>query len=490
MPKSGNQKSEEIKRKQFKDQQNKKRQVLGPPTVTEKVDMILVQEANNREYKPNDGKTYRKATDEYKRYEAKVLKIKRKDHVWVVEQIKCPICGAPIDWNRKVDGFLCQNDCGFKIFDYQYTDTRTMIVASGGVVNTVRLDYDVTAIGTKTKEKIELCKYMRKRQKMRYQYRCGITVRKKQKQCGETFTSIHDLRKHQRKQHQFTPRETFLAKYNETYFEAQAKRFIIVPMKHGFVDLPTILYIPTRDIYALLNIREKMYVGENGENIYLIVPGTVNERKNMLRPTEKNTLQQFGILPEDRIRTISRGHCAECGAPIRVTADGKKAYCRRMQKCPEYKRNERSPRIKELIISQRKQKKTSEKQKKNERFSSVKQKKKRKKTDATKRIIDFSKKRLAKEFRWKDEKEEHDYAMINKKGRTVIISKPTEKAKTKEIVISNVDEKKDVRPTTKIKCPKCGHDKAYWTLRQMRGSDEPESRFYECKKCGHKWRED
>jgi len=26
-------------------------------------------------------------------------------------------------------------------------------------------------------------------------------------------------------------------------------------------------------------------------------------------------------------------------------------------------------------------------------------------------------------------------------------------------------------------------------LRQTRGSDEPETRIFECTKCGHKWRE-
>ncbi|MEM0128943.1 MAG: transcription factor S [Thermoplasmata archaeon] len=44
-------------------------------------------------------------------------------------------------------------------------------------------------------------------------------------------------------------------------------------------------------------------------------------------------------------------------------------------------------------------------------------------------------------------------------------------------------------PTTKEPCPKCGHDTAYWVLRQTRGADEPETRIFECTRCGHKWRE-
>jgi DNA-directed RNA polymerase subunit M len=44
-------------------------------------------------------------------------------------------------------------------------------------------------------------------------------------------------------------------------------------------------------------------------------------------------------------------------------------------------------------------------------------------------------------------------------------------------------------PTTQEECPKCGNSEAYWVLRQTRGADEPETRIFECTKCGHKWRE-
>ncbi|MEF8879465.1 MAG: transcription factor S [Candidatus Thermoplasmatota archaeon] len=59
----------------------------------------------------------------------------------------------------------------------------------------------------------------------------------------------------------------------------------------------------------------------------------------------------------------------------------------------------------------------------------------------------------------------------------------------KEVTV--IEEKDDVRPKTKdVSCPKCGHNEAYWELRQMRAADEPESRFYTCTKCGYKWRKD
>ena len=44
-------------------------------------------------------------------------------------------------------------------------------------------------------------------------------------------------------------------------------------------------------------------------------------------------------------------------------------------------------------------------------------------------------------------------------------------------------------PTTNEECPKCHNSTAYWVLRQTRGADEPETRIFECTKCGHKWRE-
>ncbi|MDH7594021.1 MAG: transcription factor S [Methanomicrobiales archaeon] len=44
-------------------------------------------------------------------------------------------------------------------------------------------------------------------------------------------------------------------------------------------------------------------------------------------------------------------------------------------------------------------------------------------------------------------------------------------------------------PTCSTKCPKCGHNTAFWWLRQLRAADESEVRFYRCTKCGHTWRE-
>ncbi|MGM5481119.1 MAG: transcription factor S [Nanobdellota archaeon] len=46
-----------------------------------------------------------------------------------------------------------------------------------------------------------------------------------------------------------------------------------------------------------------------------------------------------------------------------------------------------------------------------------------------------------------------------------------------------------VHPLTDAECPKCGHDKAYYWLKQTRAGDEPETKFFKCEKCDYTWRD-
>lgn len=39
-----------------------------------------------------------------------------------------------------------------------------------------------------------------------------------------------------------------------------------------------------------------------------------------------------------------------------------------------------------------------------------------------------------------------------------------------------------------VVCPKCGNKGAYFWSFQTRASDEPETKFYKCVKCGYTWR--
>jgi len=64
----------------------------------------------------------------------------------------------------------------------------------------------------------------------------------------------------------------------------------------------------------------------------------------------------------------------------------------------------------------------------------------------------------------------------------------TEKIDAKDTVIMK-GEDIDTLPTTKVTCPKCGHNKAFWWLQQTRSADEAETRFLRCMKCKHTWRE-
>lgn len=58
-----------------------------------------------------------------------------------------------------------------------------------------------------------------------------------------------------------------------------------------------------------------------------------------------------------------------------------------------------------------------------------------------------------------------------------------------------VSEKKEVAvlkkgvgstdPIVNEKCPKCGHDKAYFWMVQTRSSDEAPTKFFKCTKCGY-----
>ena len=50
-------------------------------------------------------------------------------------------------------------------------------------------------------------------------------------------------------------------------------------------------------------------------------------------------------------------------------------------------------------------------------------------------------------------------------------------------------EAEDLRSQITEICPECGHNKAYYELKQTRSADEAPTRFFECAECGHKWRD-
>ena len=80
---------------------------------------------------------------------------------------------------------------------------------------------------------------------------------------------------------------------------------------------------------------------------------------------------------------------------------------------------------------------------------------------------------------------EKDYADLfeNVTGETTV---------TEEQDLSSSDKRvrgdeSDGRSTTEVTCSDCGHNRAYYEMKQIRAADESETRFFE---CGYKWRED
>ncbi|MGB9675262.1 MAG: transcription factor S [Candidatus Nanoarchaeia archaeon] len=61
-------------------------------------------------------------------------------------------------------------------------------------------------------------------------------------------------------------------------------------------------------------------------------------------------------------------------------------------------------------------------------------------------------------------------------------------AKKKESTKKVEEEMLETLPTVAVECPKCKHKEAFWYTQQTRASDEPETHFFICKKCKHRWR--
>jgi len=90
--------------------------------------------------------------------------------------------------------------------------------------------------------------------------------------------------------------------------------------------------------------------------------------------------------------------------------------------------------------------------------------------------------------------------LIQKKKRDVCprcgySTKSKTKLKTSEKIegkkrIGVISEKdSEVHPVIEEKCLKCGNKKAYFWTMQTRSTDEAETKFFKCTKCGFTWRD-
>jgi transcription factor S len=60
---------------------------------------------------------------------------------------------------------------------------------------------------------------------------------------------------------------------------------------------------------------------------------------------------------------------------------------------------------------------------------------------------------------------------------------------TKTRVVDETENIIELKPKTKVACPKCEHNEAFYEQFQTRSADEPATTFYECTNCKHRWRE-
>ncbi len=75
-------------------------------------------------------------------------------------------------------------------------------------------------------------------------------------------------------------------------------------------------------------------------------------------------------------------------------------------------------------------------------------------------------------------------------GKNFKVSKNHDKEGEGIVVMDEKSKKEaDSLPVAEKNCPECGHEKAGWWTQQTRSGDEAPTRFYKCKKCGHRWRE-
>ncbi len=74
-------------------------------------------------------------------------------------------------------------------------------------------------------------------------------------------------------------------------------------------------------------------------------------------------------------------------------------------------------------------------------------------------------------------------------GEKVEEYETVEQVKEEKVEGVAVNEGAPNLPVTSAQCEKCHNDKSYYWLEQTRAADEAPTRFLQCVKCGHKWRE-
>jgi DNA-directed RNA polymerase subunit M len=75
----------------------------------------------------------------------------------------------------------------------------------------------------------------------------------------------------------------------------------------------------------------------------------------------------------------------------------------------------------------------------------------------------------------------------SRKKQELVINEEVKSDKKERVEV--VDKKIETLPKTDEECPECGNCSAYYWTVQTRAGDESETRFFECVKCGNRWRD-
>jgi DNA-directed RNA polymerase subunit M len=57
-----------------------------------------------------------------------------------------------------------------------------------------------------------------------------------------------------------------------------------------------------------------------------------------------------------------------------------------------------------------------------------------------------------------------------------------------DVIETSAEAEDEGKPSTEVRCESCGHDRAWYTIKQTGSADEPPTRFFKCQECGHRWR--
>jgi transcription factor S len=75
------------------------------------------------------------------------------------------------------------------------------------------------------------------------------------------------------------------------------------------------------------------------------------------------------------------------------------------------------------------------------------------------------------------------------KSKGKVKLKVSEKLEEKKRINVISEKDSEVHPIIEEQCPECKNKKAYFWTMQTRATDEAETKFFKCTKCGHTWRE-